>query len=101
MNRTKSMARILFAWVSTLVGFALSGQSLAQQGVEFPSSSPSKPVTVPADLYRPKGEGPFPAVVVLHSCGGVKSRDNNAASSLQDEGYLAFVLDRSRSDNFN
>ncbi len=79
--------------VCLLLVFALVKEATAKEEVEFPSASPSKPVTVTGDLYRPKGDGPFPAVVVLHACGGVNRHIHNVASSLQEEGYLALVPD--------
>jgi dienelactone hydrolase len=35
---------------------------------------PSGDVTLHATLYRPDGDGPFPAVVALHGCGGLIRR---------------------------
>src|SRR5580704_19127852 len=35
---------------------------------------PAEGVTLHATLYRPDGDGPFPAVVALHDCGGLTHR---------------------------
>src|ERR1700722_6516913 len=35
---------------------------------------PAEGVTLHAALYRPDGDGPFPAVVALHDCGGLTHR---------------------------
>lgn len=93
MKHTNSIVSMSLVGACLLLVFALVKEATAKEEVEFPSASPSKPVTVTGDLYRPKGDGPFPAVVVLHSCGGVDSRDHDVASSLQTEGYLALVPD--------
>ncbi len=51
--------------------------ALAQESVRFPSLDADiaggTPTTIEAKLYRPAGDGPFPAVIGLHGCGG---RDN-------------------------
>jgi len=44
-------------------------------------------------LYRPDGPGPFPAVVVLHACLGVRTKDTRWAEELRDQGYVALVVD--------
>jgi dienelactone hydrolase len=44
-------------------------------------------------LYRPEGMGPFPAVVVLHGCLGVRAKDIRWAEALRGQGYLALVVD--------
>jgi dienelactone hydrolase len=45
-------------------------------------------------LARPTGEGPFPAVVVLHGCGGFSSGGSlQLADQLQDWGYVALMVD--------
>lgn len=48
-----------------------------------------------ARLDKPAGSGPFPAVVLLHSCAGVKSSPSlfDWASRLTAEGYVALVVD--------
>lgn len=83
----------LLSFVFLIISSLLPFIGYTRETVEFPSMSPSKPVTVRAELYRPQGQGPFPAVVVLHSCGGVGSRDNTTAARLQAQGYVALVPD--------
>ena len=39
-----------------------------------PVDIPADGVTLHATLYRPDGDGPFPAVVALHDCGGLTHR---------------------------
>src|SRR5262245_47206415 len=50
------------------------------------------PATINADLYTPRGKGPFPAVVLLHGCGGVTPNVPAWAQWLQSEGYAALVV---------
>jgi len=45
-------------------------------------------------LSRPQGDGPFPAVVVMHGCGGLSSRLRTGwAERLVSWGYVALVVD--------
>lgn len=51
-------------------------------------------------LFRPKGEGPFPAVVALHGCGGLlngdgelRSREEDWAERLVAAGYVVLLPD--------
>jgi dienelactone hydrolase len=52
------------------------------------------------ELYRPEGDGPFPAVILLHGSGGIaprftQGRDAYAekARLLGTQGYVTFILD--------
>ena len=51
------------------------------------------PATLTAELSTPRGAGPFPAVILLHGCGGISANVKEWAVWLQHEGYAAFVLD--------
>jgi carboxymethylenebutenolidase len=46
-----------------------------------------------ATLYKPAGAGPFPAVLVLHTSGGLQSSDHDYAKRLAGEGYVSLVPD--------
>src|SRR6185295_7601682 len=53
-----------------------------------------QPILRPHDtLYRPAGQGPFPAVILLHGCAGVRRKDTQWAEALRQEGYVALVVD--------
>lgn len=53
-----------------------------------------EPLLWPQDaLYRPDGAGPFPAVVVLSGCMGVRAKDTRWAERLRAQGYVALVPD--------
>ena len=60
-------------WISLLaIGLASLLGASAGSLVEFPNVSEREPKLL-GYLARPTGEGPFPAVVVLHGCGGFSS----------------------------
>ena len=65
----------------------------ARETVRFANVTPGAPLTIEATLVRPRGAGPFPAVVQLHGCEGIKAQAFRWARWLADHGYLALVVD--------
>ena len=57
------------------VALASSAAMAGPESIEIPDGD----LTLRATLYRPDGPGPFPAVVALHDCGGLKQRPNTEA----------------------
>jgi dienelactone hydrolase len=53
----------------------------AAETVNIPAGGKSSPMTLQARLYRPSGDGPFPAVVALHGCSGLWSGKDRSALS--------------------
>jgi len=58
-------------------------------------------------LFRPDGDGPFPAIVAMHGCGGLIqahggmfSRDLGWARELREEGFIVLFIDSFRSRGF-
>jgi dienelactone hydrolase len=71
----------------------------AQQLVHFASLEPSAP---PLDgyLFRPPGDGPHPALVFLHGCGGlinrvgrINTRELDWAARFNAQGYVVLMVD--------
>lgn len=58
-------------------------------------AAPSPAVELTGEFYRPAGKGPFPAVVMLHGCGGPPSRANAdaAGAAYVALGYALLVVD--------
>ena len=48
---------------------------------------------MPAWFWRPAGDGPFPAVVLLHGCHGVSPSTQAWGRWFRDRGYVALVVD--------
>lgn len=44
-------------------------------------------------IHKPAGEGPFPSVVILPSCGGLRPEILDWAKKVVARGYVAFVVD--------
>lgn len=77
--------------LATLMGFA--AHAYAGKFVQFESGGESNRVQLIAYLARPEGKGPFPAVVVLHGCGGFHEDMLAWADRLRRWGYAALAVD--------
>ncbi len=67
---------------------------LAGCAAATPSFPPEPaPGTFFNSLHVPAGAGPFPTVVVLHTCGGLQNHVLEWARWLREQGYAAAVLD--------
>ncbi len=87
-------------WLGTLIlGVLLSYSALASERVTFEATQghSSNKVTLRAELSRPAGDGPFPAVVLMHGCGGwqppVRFTMNRYAEHLVSKGFVVLNLD--------
>jgi dienelactone hydrolase len=54
-------------------------------------------VELQAWLYRPDGDGPFPAQVLMHGCSGVEAVHHAWAKRLAAQGHVALIVDGFRS----
>ncbi|MEH2498960.1 dienelactone hydrolase [Bradyrhizobium sp. AZCC 1678] len=92
MEALMRVCLILTTFLATLMGF--SAQAYAGKFVEFESGeAESKRVRLIGYLARPEGSGPFPAVVVLHGCGGFHQDMLAWADRLRRWGYVALAVD--------
>jgi len=73
--------------LATALGSACRG------AVSFESATPKAPDRIEGRLVKPKGTGPFPALVLLHGCQGVSPQFHAWARWLGERGYVAFVVD--------
>jgi len=66
-------------------------------GVVVTSRNGKAPLDLPATLLKPAGNGPFPAIVMLHDCSGLGPRSSGAplrwASTLAAQGYVVIIPD--------
>lgn len=74
------LASLLFATVA----FAAEGQTVSYR---------SGNETVQAQLYMPKGDGPFPALVVIHEWWGLNDWVKEQTEKLAAQGYVALAVD--------
>ena len=89
--------------IATLLSAALLCGCATSVSFQSAVSSPNEskmPVTVKAALSMPKGSGPFPAVVLLHAAGGVRSHVSaDWPAVLNAHGYAALIVDSCDSSN--
>lgn len=85
--------------LSFIISGVFATQSYAYDKVKFEASSSykSQSVLLRANLFKPEGEGPFPAVVLMHGCGGwqtpVRKSLSDYADSLVENGFVVLNLD--------
>jgi dienelactone hydrolase len=98
----KLLAALGFAWCvvsappiwaqsATLYGSAISAYPDLSFGKEMKELGFFSSVS--NSVFRPKGEGPFPAVVLVHTCGGLQAHITERAKDLLTEGFAVLVLD--------
>ena len=93
-----------FAFVLAL-GCASHSASAAPQPIPEQIAVPaagvsSSPAPLVGFIFKPAGKGPFPAVVMMHGCGGAYSRQGSLNARhqmwgeyLAEHGYVALMLD--------
>jgi len=74
-----------------IIFFCCAGVALAAEGKKVSYQSGNE--TVSGILYLPQGNGPFPALVVIHEWWGLNEWVKEQATKLADEGYAALAID--------
>jgi dienelactone hydrolase len=74
---------------TSLWGYAAFGS----ERITFKSADSAVSAPIPATVIRPKGTGPFPGVVLLHVCSGIRPIDSKWAEWLTTLGYVAILPD--------
>ena len=74
--------------------FALSETVLeGSQKIEIEGISPGDGKALEAYLYKPKGKGPFPALIALHGAGGIFPYQLWWAKEISKNGYVVLFID--------
>ena len=91
------------AAVATLIAILATGLAACQtSGTVTSIASDEAGVSLPTWLAKPEGDGPFPAVVLLHGCTGTDRNTphqtvwrglNQHASLLNKNGYVTLIVD--------
>ena len=81
--------RALIALTTTVLLAGCAGPTR----ITYQNLTPDKPETISATVTRPSGPGPFPAVVIMHGCGGVSPQLERWARWFADRGYIGMVVD--------
>lgn len=96
MNRTTALSKISLPVHLACVGLGvLVWLGGCASHSSFPSGDTTQAVQLSGYLYRPDGNGPFPAMVLLHNCAGVE-HVFAWASWLKGQGYVALAVDSLR-----
>jgi dienelactone hydrolase len=70
-----------------------SASAMTREDVSFPPAAATNITKTFGKLYKPDGAGPFPAVVILHGCGGHLENSDDWAKLLVKNGYAALTTD--------
>jgi carboxymethylenebutenolidase len=84
MKRMRRFALLLIVLLVAVSALAANGKNVSYKSGDD---------TVQGVLYTPSGNGPFPALVVIHEWWGLNDWVKDQASKLADQGYVALALD--------
>src|SRR4029450_7340740 len=99
MRSTTSLAT---AALALALPFILAHCASVPGPLTYDANSVGKPNSgAPMELWLPPGTGPFPAVVVMHGCSGVRDHHRGWAGRLTEWGYAAALLDSFHPRNAN
>jgi len=76
-----------------LVVVGLLGVCGSPFSVKSFAPTPDHGVAISGVISKPEGDGPFPAVIILHGCSGVTDLDFQWAQCFKEWGYASLVLD--------
>src|SRR5262249_39190880 len=82
----------------TLYAVTAAGCASTLSGPSITTTTPNgTSEQIPVELSRPDGPGPFPAVVIMHDCSGLRPRSSGApgrwAKELVGRGYVVIMPD--------
>src|SRR5690242_8795390 len=87
-----AVRRLILALVALLLATPANAEE--QQLAVTP---PGWSINLPALLIKPEGDGPFPAIVMLHDCSGLGPRGSGAprrwANELVPQSYVVIIPD--------
>ena len=100
MKRTSKKGLVILLPIIVMVLMVgISASGIAADIITFKSSDATAagtPLMLTGKLTKPQGNGPFPAVVLLHGCGGFREYQDVWAEKLAGWGYVAFQVDSFR-----
>lgn len=90
MKRLRSFVLLLILIIISFLSiFCASYQSVSFKSAPAATDS----IEIEGNLYKPEGNGPFPAVVILHGCGGIDYHFIAWCEQLVTWGYVALMVD--------
>jgi len=79
--------------IVALFALAAPARGQSREKVTFASLDPRLHAALSATLHHPAGSGPFPAMVLLHTCGGLQPHEDDWGVWFARAGYIALVVD--------
>ncbi|WP_165362506.1 dienelactone hydrolase family protein [Pseudomonas songnenensis] len=101
-----AMIRLLRSACALALVFAFPIAAQAYSTIKLKASDPhtAKSLFLQGELFIPEGAGPFPAIVLMHGCGGwqapVRHGLQTHAEFLRDQGFVVLNLDSFGPRNF-
>ena len=83
------------AFLAAPVACSASAQDLPQPALEFPTEAYELSLfsTLTMGIWKPAGKGPFPALIIVHSCAGLKEPVGYWRKQAVEKGYVVLVID--------
>jgi dienelactone hydrolase len=99
------LKRALFGLLCLLFVSAHSAETVRVSSLDQALTPDGNPTSLIGVLYKPEGAGPFPAIVLLHGCGGLISPKTGEpdtrsvwwAEYFRQHGYVALMIDSFKS----
>ena len=89
----RDVVNAVFGCVLLVVCSAAAARAQAPaRSVDVTFPSVDRTLAITGHLYRPEGSEPFPAVVLLHGCGGIGPTHHWWAERLRGWGYVALIV---------
>src|SRR4051794_24740593 len=104
MVRAVRQARAFLPWLAAALVSLAALPSSAEELVHF--QNPQHQLTLAAYLSRPPGDGPAPAVVMLHGCSGLVASERPTSlyrdwrDAFVKEGFVVLMVDSASSRGF-
>ena len=94
MRYTTSLAKVALALVLPFILAHCASLLSERLPLTYDAKSVGGPdSSAPLQLWLPPGNGPFPAVLVMHSCSGITDNTRSWAGRLVGWGYAAVIVD--------
>ena len=85
--------KVIVILIGVIVNAALIGCTSTAVFTSLDINNAGKHQTLKGKLTKPDGDGPFPAVVLLHGCGGMQDRDYGWVGKLKSWGFVTLMVD--------
>ena len=95
---------VLFSFIGFMVSMWVSAQSFQERilssasqapDLKFPDEAKELSASSPLAMaiYKPAAAGRFPALILVHTCGGLRPEIRNWTKQALSRGYVVFVID--------